>query len=185
MLLRRPAAVLASAVAVGALAACGSDPQDITRGESEAAYLNIAGLKYQVQLTRQLNPADIEDQRYLSGLTDQNMQLPQNEVWFAVFMRVENEGNSPQPAASDFTIEDTQDNEFKPIPVDNVLAYRPETIKGKGLLPRPEDIQAYAPSQGALLLYKIPYSSLDNRPLELTIKSPNAPQKVGIVDLDV
>lgn len=178
-------AVLALAVAVLGLSACGNKEKETTRSASEAAYLDVSGLKYQVQVSRQINPADPEDRDYLRGLPAGDETLPAGTVWFGVFMRVENEEKDALPASKDFTIKDTQGNLFKPVPVDNAFGYAPELIPGGGYIPNQEKLAAYAGTQGELLLYKIPTTSLDNRPLELTIRSPKDPAEAAVVDLDV
>ena len=40
-----------------------------------AFYLDVGDLKYQVQVSRQLNPSDTEDKAYLAGLTAQQAKL--------------------------------------------------------------------------------------------------------------
>ena len=39
--------------------------------------------------------------------------------------------------------------------------------------------------QGSLLLFKLPGTALDNRPLELKIEGDLQPPQTGIIDLDV
>jgi len=65
-----PLAVLAL-VAVFALSACGDSHTRVTTGTyagesgKNAPYLNVGPLVYEVQLSRELNPANIEDAAYL------------------------------------------------------------------------------------------------------------------------
>lgn len=184
-MLRRAVTAVALAAALAGLSACGNKESETTRATSEAAYLDVAGLKYQVQVSRQINPADPEDRDYLKGIPAADQTLPPGTIWFGVFMRVENEGEGALPASKDFSIRDTQANEFKPVPVDNAFGYQPEQIPGGGLLPNEERLASYAGTQGEVLLFKIPVSSLDNRPLELTIRSQQDPEEKGVVDLDV
>ena len=184
-MLRRVATVLALAALAGGLSACGDAGKPIVRASSEASYLDLSGLKYQVQVSRQLNPADPEDRDYFSGLPAGATTLPVGTVWFGVFMRVENGEKTPIGSAKDFTIKDTQGKLFKPMVLPNAFGYRPEVIPGGGFLPNQERLAAYAGTQGELLLYKIPVASLDNRPLELTIRSPQDANQVAAVALDV
>lgn len=182
---RRVAAVLTLVAALGGLSACGNKEKTVTRATSESAYLDISGLKYQVQVSRQINPADPEDRDYLKGIPAAEQTLPPGTVWFGVFMRVENGGKDPIASSKDFTIRDTQGNLFKPIPVDNAFGYRPELLPGGGLQPNQEQLAAYAGTQGQVLIFKLPISTLDNRPLELTIRSQQDARQAGTVDLDV
>lgn len=187
-MLRRTAAVAIAIASLG-LTACGDgakrQEETSAPAESEAMYRNLAGLKYQVQLTRQLNPKDAEDADYFRNLSPQAAYLPKGSVWFGVFIRVENEGKTPLASAREFDIEDTQGNVFEPVESGNTFAYEPETVEGGGFIPNPERLQSYAGTQGSLVLFKIPLSSLDNRPLELAIKNPTDTRKAINFDLDV
>ena len=177
------------AVAALGLSACGNQDREqdgqLAAAESEALYVELSGLKYQVQLSRQINPRDVEDRDYFRDLPPDEAFLPRGQVWFGVFIRVENESDRPVPSAREFAVEDTQGNEFEPVGAENTFAYRPETVPGGGFIPQQERLQAYAGTQGALLLFKIPYASLDNRPLELAIKNPSDTRQAARIDLDV
>src|SRR5918998_6206715 len=98
--MRRLPALLAAVLVALVLAACGeeegSDPTGaILEGEQENTYLELGGLKYQTQISRQLNEYDTEDRDYLIGLTDEQRRLTNDQVWFAVFVRVENDHTEP------------------------------------------------------------------------------------------
>ena len=54
---------------LAALAGCGNKLETRTLGNTEGLYLDVGDLKYQVQMSRLINPADIEDSAYLEGLT--------------------------------------------------------------------------------------------------------------------
>jgi hypothetical protein len=169
-------------------AACGNKEAETLHGSTEGSYLDLGGMKYQVQISRQLNPSSVEDRAYLIGLSAADRRLPLNQEWFAVFMRVENDGTKPSRAATDYVITDTQGNKYRPLsfaPV-NVFAYRGGgTLQPKHILPDPDSPAGQGSIQGALLLFKIPVANLENRPLELAIRTPSAPGKTATVDLDV
>jgi hypothetical protein len=187
-MLRRSAALVLAVTAALGVSACGTEYNKGDQeklADSEAIYLDLSGLKYQVQLSRQLNPRDVEDADYFRDLPPEESSLPRGSIWFGVFIRVENESAEAIPSARTFLVEDTQGNEFEPVESENVFAYRPEKVRGRGYIPDPERLQAYAGSQGSLLLFKVPLASLDNRPLELTVKSPNDSRRTARVDLDV
>jgi hypothetical protein len=158
-------------------------------GESgqNAPYLNVGPLIYEVQLSRQLNPADTEDAAYLKGLTPAQRRLGPGEEWFAVFLQVYNESSAPHPAATQLTISDTQENLYSPtIPsAVNEFAYRGGLLGPKARIPALDTTAANGPTQGALLLYKIKIVSLDNRPLELKIVDPLDPSQTAQAELDV
>jgi hypothetical protein len=187
MRLRPVCTIAAAAVLALSLGACGDKVAKITHGETEASYLDVGGLKYQVQISRALNPRDVEDHGYLIGLGPGDQQLTSQETWFGVFMRVQNPTNQPRPTASDYTITDTEGTVFRPLPLTavNLFAYRPGTLGPSGITPIPGSAPAEGPIQGSLLLFKIPFANLENRPLELEIRNPQAPQESASVALDI
>jgi hypothetical protein len=189
--LRRPFAVLAVLLASGGLAACGNHHDEearIQHIENEGLYLSLGELKYQVQTSRQLNPNDVQDKYLLHGVPAAERALKSDEVWFGVFMQVENEADAAQSPSGDIEIIDTQEEVFKPLVLEdsNLFAYRSsEPIPPGEILPL-KDTPAYdTPIRGSMLLFKLKRSALDNRPLELKIEGTTAPQQTGIIDLDV
>jgi hypothetical protein len=158
-------------------------------GESgqNAPYLNVGPLIYEVQLSRELNPADTEDASYLAGLTPLQSRIRPGEEWFAVFLQVYNESSAPKLAARSLTISDTQGNVYTPtVPaLTNEFAYRGGLLASKARIPELGTVAASGPTQGALLLYKIKLVSLDNRPLELKIVDPLDPNQSASAELDV
>ena len=188
-MLRRLVSLLSLFALAAGLAACGNKEEVVLKGETEGVYLDVGEppIKYQVQISRQLNAADIEDRSYLTGLPEQERTLEAEEVWFAVFIRVENDGESVQPTAKEFLIEDTEENEYEPVELEreNNFAYRPQKLAAGGKIPPLDSAAESGTIQGSLLLYKIPRVNLENRPLEFIVKSPQAPQRVGTVDLDI
>jgi hypothetical protein len=185
---RRILTFLVILAAAALTSACGNKQAETLHGSTEGAYLDLGGMKYQVQISRLLNPTSTEDRYYLIGLNGNDAQLKPGEEWFAVFMRVENDGDKPARAATDYLITDTQGNKYRPVnfaPV-NVFAYRGGGLmQPKDILPKPDSPSGQGSIQGALLLFKIPTRNLENRPLELSIRTPAAPGKVATVDLDV
>jgi hypothetical protein len=185
MLLRRVLMIVLSLALVGAVSACGNKQDKTLTAETEGPYIDLGDLKYQVEISRQLNPADVEDRAYLKGVTD---TLGNDDVWFAVFVRVQNDSDKTQKPATTYAITDTQDNRYDPVAIDlksNEFGYDPVPIPGKGLLPNADATAAQNSINGQLLLFKIPRESLDNRPLELKIQNPDDPAQVGVVNLDV
>jgi hypothetical protein len=172
----RPIRLFALAAALTGLIAVAGCGENLRQGQvvastDEGLYLTSNGLKYQVQISRFLNPSDAEDSSYLKGLPS-GEQLGRNEIWFGVFMRVENDGGSTEPATSDFTITDTQNNTFRPVPLDtnvNSFAYRPQTLPPTGLIPNPNSVAGQGSIQGSLILFRLNEDDLQNRPLTLHI----------------
>jgi hypothetical protein len=191
--LRKLAFVLPALLAVLALGACGDSHTKVTTGTyagesgANAPYLDVGPLVYEVQLSRQLNPANSEDSSYLQGLSAEERKLEPGQEWFAVFLQVYNDGNQPQRAATEITITDTQNNIYRPLTPGetNAFAYRGGEVPGKGQVPSPDTIANSGPTQGSLLLFKIQVVSLDNRPLQLKIVDPENAAETASAELDV
>jgi len=112
------AAVAALTLALG-VAACGAEEEEghVVEGEP----IELGDLRFNVQLTRFLNPNDVEDSEYLEGLP----APPLGEDYLGVFMEVENEGDGPAtlPAEGDMKVLDTTGEEFEPIETETVFAF--------------------------------------------------------------
>ena len=173
----------------GGLSACGKHHDEEARVqqiEGEGFYLSLGELKYQVQVSRQLNPEDTQDRNYLVGVPQDEQQLKANQVWFGVFMQVENEAGEAQRPSGDIEIIDTQEDVYKPLELadTNPFAYRTQPIPAGQVLPLRDTPAFDTPIQGAMLLFKLDLQALDNRPLELKIEAAS-PRQTGIIDLDV
>jgi hypothetical protein len=186
--LRRAALLLSVALLALPIAACGDKEKVTTNSTTEGSYLDVGGLQYQVQISRELNPFDTEDKAYLIGLPADQQELAPDESWFAVFIRVQNADGPAARSASDFSIVDTQDNVYHPIPLagDNLFAYRPEVLEKNAQIPNLDTVPYNTPSiGGSLLLFRINDDAFENRPLVLRIQDPKNPQEAATVDLDV
>lgn len=186
--MRRPTA-LALIISCFALAACGGDHEEVKLAEVEGVQVTVNHLEYQVQISRILNAANVEDAAYLSGVPASQATLPDGSEWFAVFVRAKNNDEDEAHVSADgFLIEDTVGTEYRPVEVDNPFAYEPAVVEPGTILPSPESAAGASTVNGALLLFKITRASLENRPLEFIIKDPKQPaneEEQGIVDLDV
>lgn len=185
-----------AAIAVLALSACGSSHTPVTHedntgaGGINSAYLSIGPLKYQIEISRQLNPYSVEDKDYLEGIPTATQQLPAGFLWFGVFVLVLNDTKGAQQPASPaqtFTLTDTQGDVYRPValPAVNPYAYTDAQVQPGAQIPTVDSTAYFGPTQAALVLYKLPVSIYDNRPLTLQIVDPNNPQHVGTVTLDV
>lgn len=186
----RPLAILAVLIAGGAFSACGNHHDteaQVQRIEGEGFYLSLGDLKYQVQGSRQLNPDDTQDGPMLAGVPAADQGLEENEVWFGVFLQVENEASRPLKPSGDIEIIDTQEDVFDPIELEdtNPFAYEAsEAIAPGEVAPLPDTAAFNTANQGSLVLFKLTLAALDNRPLELKIESSTNDQ-TGIIDLDI
>lgn len=172
------------------LAACGGDHEEVKRAEVEGIQVSVNHMLYQVQISRLLNAANVEDRAYLRGIPDSQAELADDEEWFAVFLRVKNDEDDGEPRQSARTllIEDTVGNEYRPIALDNPYAYEPALVEPGRLIPALDSPASTNTPNGALLLFKITRASLENRPLEFIIKDPENPgseEEQGVVELDV
>jgi hypothetical protein len=187
MKLRRLAAISAVAlVAATGLSACG-DEHAVSEGATEGVYVTTGGLAYQVQISRQLNPSDFEDQGYLVGLGPAERALAPGQEWFAVFLRAFNRGDEPKPAAKRFFIKDTTGKTYEQTPVPtriNIEAFRSYVLNPGDQLPVPGSAARENGAQGGVLLFKVPVQAYDNRPLVLHIEAPEGGEE-ATVDLDV
>jgi hypothetical protein len=188
---RRLITLLAAVLAAAGLSACGKHIDKdarVVRAETEGIYLDIGELKYQVQISRAMNPYDTQDKSLLIGVPADERELAPDETWFGVFLRVQNETDKEQLPSENIEIIDTQEEVFDPIEFapDNVFAYRAdEPIPPRQVLPLPDSAAYDTPARGALLLFKMKNTTLDNRPLELKIEGRQVPAQTGIIDLDV
>jgi hypothetical protein len=185
---RRLAILCALLAAAAVLGGCGNKEEEVFTAETEGAYLDVGELRYQVQISRQLNPADIEDRAYLNGVPVEERVLERGQSWFAIFVRVENPTEEPHRAADEFELEDTQDQIYKAIelPPQNPFAYNGGVVQPEDTLPPLQSVaQQNETIFGQLVLFKVDVSSFENRPLELKILSPEVPQTEATLALDV
>jgi hypothetical protein len=139
-------------------------------------------------MSRYLNPADVEDREYLIGLPEGTEELAPNEIYFGVWVRVENTSEDETlPAATVWEIHDTQENVYRPIAVDaeiNPFVYEAVDVPPKTVLPLASSAAGQGPIQGSLLLFKLKQESLQNRPLELKFSNGGGSTE-GTYDLDL
>ena len=138
-----------------------------------------------MQVSRQLNALTKDDEEYLQGVSEDDSTLGPDQEWFAIFMRVENDGEEPHEAAGEFEIHDTQENVYTPIelPESNAFAYQPGEVLPGDLIPAADTAGAERSPYGQVILFKVERFSLDNRPLELYVEGPDG--GTGIINLDV
>jgi hypothetical protein len=173
------------AVAAGLFAGCGQE-EFVHEAPTEGIYVDVGNLVYQIQMSRYLNPADIEDAEYLTGLPEGvTPELPGDEVWFGVWMRVKNYTDETLAPATQMSIVDTDENVFEPVELseDNPFAYNPKPLGPDRLIPIPDSAAASGPIQGSLILFRLPVDTLQNRPLKLEIEQAGA--EPAEIDLDL
>lgn len=169
------------------IAACGSEEETETLHGEEVPFvvegepIELGDLRINVQLTRFLNPNDIEDSDYLEGLP---APAP-NQDYLGVFMGIENEGGDPVklPEPSQVKVTDTTGAEFEPVETDTVFALDfGAEVEGDGEVPIPDSAAASGPTQGSIVIFLVDTVVSDNRPLELELE---ADGEKGIIELDI
>jgi hypothetical protein len=170
--LRRLSLLAGAVLVVLGTAACGRIAHPTT-ADNEGVYVDAGPLSYQVQISRQLNPFNIEDKGYLSGVS---APAPgKNEEWFAVFLWAKNETHSNYVTSTSFDIVDTQGTKYYPVSINsgiNPYAWTAQTLKPLGTEPAPDSTAYFGPTQGGELLFKLNNSVYSNRPLTLEIFAP-------------
>lgn len=180
---RPRSALIACAVAALVVTGCGKE-EHTDEAKREGLGVEVGGLTYRVYITRQINPRDAEDRAYWQG-----PDAPPGTTYYGVFLSVCNEGKQPLTPVGDFTVVDNQGNTFKPLPLKttNVFAYRPRLLTRNACVPEAGSTAATGPTGGSLLVFKIPVTSIENRPLLLQIQDegPNGELQKGSIQLDL
>jgi hypothetical protein len=185
---KRIVMLIGGAICAAAISACGAGEHARYSDNLGPGYVQVAQLYYQVQVSRELNPWDKqEDSWYLQGFTKGDLALPTADEWFGVSLQVFNWTNRAHTPTRDFYITDTLGDRYTPLsnPSPNPYSYVPSSIPAGGQLPA-IDSNAYAAwTQGELLIFKIPYTSLVNRPFILHIVNPTDGAQQSRIELDV
>lgn len=176
--------VCALALAVG-LGACGqvSDPSS---SENDGVYVDAGPITYQLQISRQLNQYAVEDRQYLAGLPAGQGTLTPSQLWYGVFLWAKNQTNQYHPTADKFTIGDTTGDVFHPVPLNaelNGYAWTQQILAPTAVEPEPNTTASFGPTQGGLILFKLPTLVYSDRPLTLNIYPPTG--KPATISLDL
>jgi hypothetical protein len=171
-------AVLALAVTALALSACGysSDSKDVVEGEP----VKLGELQYNVVFSRFLNPSDSEDSAYLVG----QPEPPEGHSYFGVFFQVQNESDEPQPLPRSFEITDAGHQAFHSLASESLYAFPFEgEVEPEEQIPVLDSTPQQGPIEGSLVIFNLPASASENRPLTLHI--PGAEPESAEVTLDL
>jgi hypothetical protein len=170
---------LLAALALVALAlfvsACGysNDSKDVVEGE----VVKLGELKYQVIFSRFLNRNDNEDSAYLVG----QPAPPKGSSYFGIFLEVQNKSEETQKLAESFTITDAGHQKFEAIPTESLYAFPlGGKVESQEPVPSPDSTPQQGPIEGSLVLFQLPSSASENRPLTLSIAGPEGPAEVTL-----
>ncbi len=169
-------ALAAALLALVALAGCGSDEHSTEVNEGEP--LELGSLKYNVQITRFLNPFSPEDSQYLEGAPE----LQGEDQYLGVFMEIQNEGDEENVVPYPFHIVDTRGNVYEQVKgLDNPFVLVSGTpVPADGEVPGIETAAANGPIEGSMVLFMIPESANENRPLQLVVPGEGEPGKIEL-----
>jgi hypothetical protein len=180
---------LAACLLAGLVAFTGCENTREKDAGREGAPEDIGHIEYNVYITRELNLRDVEDKGYYRG-----PEAPPGFALYGVFLTACNPNDSVSAphwlASSRFVIEDTQGERFTPLPVPatNIFAYKARPLKQNACIPTRGSLASSGPTNGSLLVFKLPLAALENRPLDLIITSPpqeNGQRDEGRIELDV
>jgi hypothetical protein len=181
--------VLAACLLASLVAFTGCENTRENKAGREGLPEEIGHIEYNVYITRELNLRDVEDKGYYRG-----PEAPPGYALYGVFLTACNPNsdvNAPHwLASSRFVVEDTQGQHFTPLPLpaDNIFAYKARPLKQNACIPKTGSLAASGPTNGSLLIFKLPLAALENRPLDLIITSPpqeNGARDVGRIELDI
>ncbi len=167
--------LLAALALAFALAACGSEShsKDVVEGQP----VTLGELKYNVIFSRFLNPSDNEDSAYLIGQDP----APPGSAYFGVFLEVQNESEEPQTLADSFTITDADHETFEALESESLYALPfGGEVESQEQIPILDSTPQKGPIEGSLVLFELPASASENRPLVMSIPGPEGPATVTL-----
>ncbi|MGC1166908.1 MAG: hypothetical protein WA862_12460 [Solirubrobacterales bacterium] len=168
-------AALALAALVVGVSACGyeSHEKEVVEGEP----VEVGELSINVTFSRFLNPDDNEDSAYLVG-----QPPPQpGYAYFGIFLEVQNESDEEQTVPT-MTVFDAAGESYSAYPSESLYALQfGETVEPEEQLPVLDSTAQQGPIEGALLIFKLPDSVSDERPLALHIEG----EEEAEVELDL
>lgn len=159
------------------LAACGEEEHsEVVEGQP----LELGELRYNVAITRFLNPDDVEDSEYLAG----EEEPPPGKSYLGVFMTINNDSDEEAfPSAGEYVVTDTTGAEYEPVESESPYALEiGATVPADGVLPIPDSTAAEGVIEGAMLLFLVDDGVSESRPLKLEIDSAAG---TGEVELDI
>lgn len=188
-----------SALVLGlGVAACGNHHPHLAGGEAtghdaadannNGGYVDAGPITYQLQISRELNQYGVEDAQYIKGLPPGvSSSLGPTQLWYGVFLWAKNQTKQPQTTTDSFEIVDTEGNTYHPIRLNaqaNPFAWTAKQLQPLETEPIVNSVASEGPTQGELLLFKVPDSVYSNRPLILYILGAGN-KKLGSISLNL
>jgi hypothetical protein len=181
--------LLSVLVLTAGLSACGHKEAHPTQADAnnDGTYIDAGPITYQLQISRELNAYGTEDSAYVKGLPPGTGAPAANEFWYAVFMWAKNQTHHDYTTLADFHISDSSGDTYYPVKLDsnvNPFAWTPQTLAPNQVEPGPDTVASRGPTQGGLLLFKLPTTVYNNRPLTLWLVGP-AGKRLGSISLNL
>jgi hypothetical protein len=168
------AALLLAGVAL-TVSSCGysSSSKDVVEGQT----VTLGKLAYTVVFSRYLNPSDNEDAAYLVG----QPKTPPGSTYFGVFFQVQNEDKRPHTLPKLLKITDAARQVYGAIPSQSLYALPlGGKVEPEEQVPVLDSTPQQGPIEGSMVLFELPSSASDNRPLTLSIPGPEGPAEVKL-----
>ena len=195
---RRLLIALCAIASTLAIAACGDHHphlnglaphvQSSADANNDGGYVDAGPITYQLQISRELNPYSVEDSAYVKGLpASVSSSLGATQLWYGVFLWAKNQTKHSQVTSDNFEVVDTQGDTYYPIKLDtaaNPYAWTSQRLAPLATEPGPDSLQSTGPTQGGLLLFKVPDTVYSDRPLTLYILGADN-QKLGSISLNL
>ena len=182
---RKGAALALAALAAAALAIAFSACAEENFAEThvvEGEPIELGDLRFNVQLTRFLNPSDAEDAEYLEG---ERVPPPTGKNYLGVFMEAKNEGDGAVtlPSALEMEVIDTTGATYSPVETGTVFGFPfGATLEPDQKVPDPNGASGQGPINGAVVIFLVDDAVNENRPLELELLADGAK---GTIELDL
>ena len=159
-----------------ALVACNTSEDKANLSEGQP--VQLGDLQYNVVFSRVLNPNDTEDHEYLVG---QPAPKP-DQLYLGVFVQILNKNkNSPVTVPSGWTITDTDHNVCYPLPSRSPYAlHLGSPIGPEDQAPALDSTPQVGPIEGSMVLFSIPDSATEVRPVTLIIPGQGGPAEVEL-----
>ncbi|MFI5028082.1 MAG: hypothetical protein ACHQCF_03765 [Solirubrobacterales bacterium] len=178
---RRIALLLLAALALAGLSlmvsACGysNESKDVKEGEP----VKLGDVQYNVVFSRYLNPNDNEDAAYLVGQPEPGREAS----YFGVFFEVQNESHEAQQLPASFTIQDAFNQKYESLETESLYAFPlGGEVEAQEQVPVLDSTPQQGPIEGSLVLFLLPNTASENRPLTLEVEGPEGPAKI-LLDL--
>jgi hypothetical protein len=168
-------AALALAAAALGVSGCGyeSEHKDVVEGEP----VELGDLTYNAVFSRFLNPDDTEDSEYLVG----QPAPPPGSSYFGVFIEVQNETEESHRVADHFKIVDIDHQEFEALESESPYAFpMGAELEEHEQIPILDSTAQTGPIEGSVVLFLLPASAAENRPLLLEVPGEEGPAEITL-----